>query len=43
MVDYRATLSMFKHLGFGDKWLGWIDNILHSASTSVILNGVPGK
>jgi hypothetical protein len=43
MVDYRAILDMLKHLGFGEKWIGWISNILHSASTSVILNGVPGK
>ena len=42
-VEYSAILRMLKQLGFGSRWLGWIDNILSSASTSVILNGVPGK
>jgi hypothetical protein len=43
ILDYRAIIEMMKHLGFGERWIGWISNILHSASTSVILNGVPGK
>lgn len=43
MVDYGAMLFMLKHLGFGQKWIRWIDTILNTASTSVILNGVPGK
>ena len=41
LVD--AILLMLKHLGFGEKWLCWIRSILFSASTSVLLNGVPGK
>jgi hypothetical protein len=43
MVEYKAILTMLKHFGFGEKWLEWINCILHSASTSIILNGVPGK
>ena len=42
-VEYSAILRMLKQLGFGSRWLGWIGNILSSASTSVLLNGVPGK
>jgi hypothetical protein len=42
-VEYSAILLMLKHLGFGDLWLKWISKILHSASTSVLLNGIPGK
>jgi hypothetical protein len=42
-VEYSAILLMLKHLGFGDIWLNWINCILQSASTSVLLNGVPGK
>jgi hypothetical protein len=42
-VEYSAILLMLKHLGFGEVWLKWISCILQSASTSVLLNGVPGK
>jgi hypothetical protein len=43
MIEYNAIIDMMKHMGFGDLWISWITNILTSASTSVILNGVPGK
>jgi hypothetical protein len=42
-VDYNAVISMLRARGFGPKWVKLISNILHSASTSVLLNGVPGK
>jgi hypothetical protein len=34
---------MMKHLEFNDSWLNWTLNILSSASTFVLLNGVLGK
>jgi hypothetical protein len=34
---------MLRHMGFGGKIISWIYNILTTASTSIILNGVPGK
>ena len=43
MVEHSAKLSMLKHLCFGDIFIGWVKNILQTATTSVILNGVPGK
>jgi hypothetical protein len=43
MIEYKAIIDMMKHMGFGDLWISWITNILTTASTSVILNGVPGK
>ena len=42
-INYEAILFMLKHPRFGDKWIRWINNILQTASASVILNGVPGK
>ena len=42
-VEYSAILAMMKHMGFGEKFISWIKSILYSASTSVLLNGVPGK
>jgi hypothetical protein len=34
---------MMKAYGFPDKWITWTCNILSSATTSVLLNGVPRK
>jgi hypothetical protein len=34
---------MMKALGFSDKWVSWIDSILSTATTSILLNGVPEK
>jgi hypothetical protein len=42
-VDYNAIISMLKARGFGQKWIKLISNILQSASTAVLINGVPGK
>jgi hypothetical protein len=34
---------MLQARGFGPKWISMVKNILNTASTSVLLNGVPGK
>jgi hypothetical protein len=34
---------MLQAKGFGPKWISLVKSILYSASTSVLLNGVPGK
>ena len=39
-VNWRFLLNLLQHLGFSRQWLDWI---LSSASTKVILNGSPGR
>ena len=34
---------MMQHLGFPDPWVQWILLILKLGSSSILLNGVPGK
>jgi hypothetical protein len=42
-IEHNSIILMMKHLGFNDKWTNWVSNILSSATTSILLNGVPGK
>jgi hypothetical protein len=42
-IEHQAVLEILKHMGFGERWLGWIKSLLNSGTSSVILNGVPGK
>lgn len=42
-IEHEAILQIMARKGFGSKWLGWIDSILGSGTSSILLNGVPGK
>ena len=42
-VEHEAIILMMQHLGFPDLWKQWIMLILCSGSSSIILNGVPGR
>ena len=42
-IEYNAIIAMLKAKGFGPRWINWVTNILNTASTSVLLNGVAGK
>jgi hypothetical protein len=43
MLGHHTILAMLHAKGFGQKWIALVNYILYSASTLVLLNGVPGK
>jgi hypothetical protein len=42
-LEHELILQVLVHKGFGPKWINWTRNILHSGTSSVLLNGVLGK
>lgn len=42
-VEHHVILDILKHKGLGKKWLNWMEMIMNSATSSILLNGVPGK
>jgi retron-type reverse transcriptase len=42
-VEHEVIIQVLQHKGFPLKWLKWIRDILASGTSSVLLNGVPGK
>ncbi|XP_071683219.1 uncharacterized protein [Lolium perenne] len=42
-IEHEVILQVMKHKGFDEKTIGWVKNILASGTSSVLLNGVPGK
>jgi hypothetical protein len=42
-IEHSAIMEMMKTLGFSKDWLQWTSEILGLASTTVLLNGIPGK
>lgn len=43
LVEHAVILEMLAAKGFPSKWIKWIEDILNSATSSVLLNGVAGK
>ena len=42
-IEHCTIIQMMEHLGFPPKWLQWTNSIMSSGTSSVLLNGVPGK
>ena len=43
MMEHAAILKILKLKGYDDIWLQWISNIMSTGTSSILLNGVPGK
>jgi hypothetical protein len=42
-IEHSAMLELMKHKGFNHTWLSWMENIFNFGTSSILLNGVPGK
>jgi retron-type reverse transcriptase len=42
-VEHSTIIQMMTSLGLPDKWIQWVQNILSTGSSAVLLNGLPGK
>ena len=42
-VSWPFLIRVLRHMGFGLKFIGWVCIILSSASSRILLNGVPGR
>ena len=42
-IEHEAIFHILRHKGFNDKWISWVKQFLASGTSSVLLNGVPGK
>src|SRR4051812_13528885 len=42
-VCWPFLLEVLQHMGFGPRWIRLICGLLHSSSTSILVNGRPGE
>lgn len=42
-IEHEAIFQILRYKGFNDKWILWVKQFLSSGTSSVLLNGVPGK
>ena len=42
-VDWSFLLQLLEKLNFGKDWVGWIEKILKTTITSVLINGSPTR
>jgi hypothetical protein len=43
LIEHAAIIEMLRAKGFPLRWIRWTDEILSSATSSVLFNGVAGK
>lgn len=43
LIEHAAIIEMIRAKGFPLRWIRWTDEILSSATSSVLFNGVAGK
>lgn len=41
-VEWQFLLEVLRKVGFGPNWCTWIAMLLRTASTQILLNGIPG-
>jgi hypothetical protein len=42
-IEHKVIMQILRHKGFPEKWVEWVKDILSSGTSSILLNGVPGK
>lgn len=42
-VNWESLLKILAVRGFPDNWIGWINKLLTSSKSSVLINGIPGS
>jgi hypothetical protein len=42
-IEHRAIMEIMEGKGFGHKWMQWMQMIMASGTSTILLNGVPGK
>jgi hypothetical protein len=42
-IEHATISKMMERIGFNHTWINWVQGILASGTTSVLLNGVPGN
>ena len=42
-LSWRFLFEVMESIGFGSRWMRWVAILLQTASTKIIVNGIPGE